>query len=339
MRYNIKSITERALEALRIPELWERLNLPGCPARSCRSPFRADRTPSFSVYAEGRRWKDHATNEGGDAIAFFAAAHEGINRKEAWKAYCILAGTLDADGQPAIPCILKTRRPEPLRVERLPDLRRMHFPTKGEMDAIARLRHIGVEGVALAAKSGCLLMGLVRSHVCWIITDGSKRVATARRLDGQLFTYDNGTTSKSHALSSKPLPVGLHGLGSPRAGHAVIFCEGEGDFLAAFHFIAVNEAHHLHPVALLGRTQGLTPEACQALGGWRIRFYPHADPDSGGVQAVERWAGMIPDADCDFFHIEGLRKDDGSPVGDLNDCTQICSEDADELRQIFPHLA
>ena len=42
--------SESAKERLTIPELWRLLNLPGNPGRSCRSPFREDRNPSFSVY-------------------------------------------------------------------------------------------------------------------------------------------------------------------------------------------------------------------------------------------------------------------------------------------------
>ena len=330
MRLNIKSITERALDVLRIPELWEHLQLPGNPARSCRSPFRPDRNPSFSVYDDGRYWKDHATHEGGDAIAFYAASHEGMTRKEAWKAFCILAGTLEPNGRPAIPRALKTRPAAPLPVERLPDLSRTHYPSASEIAAIAHSRHLSIDGIRLAAEMGCLRMGRVHGHVVWIVTDASQRVATARRLDGQLFTYENGSTSKSHALSSKSMPVGLHGLGPPRAGHAVMFCEGEGDFLAAFHFIALSGAENLHPVAMLGRTQALSPEACNALRGWRIRFYPHIDPDGGGLRAVQRWASSIPDAACDAFNFDGLTIADGTPVEDLNDCA---------LAAIFVHAA
>ena len=54
---------QAAKERLLIPDLWQWLNLPGNPGRSCRSPFREDRSPSFSIYADGRKWKDHATGD------------------------------------------------------------------------------------------------------------------------------------------------------------------------------------------------------------------------------------------------------------------------------------
>jgi hypothetical protein len=64
-----------ALERLTIPELWHCLKLAGTPKRSCRSPFRDDdRSPSFSIYDSGRRWKGHGTGETGNAADFAAKA-------------------------------------------------------------------------------------------------------------------------------------------------------------------------------------------------------------------------------------------------------------------------
>ena len=77
--------------ATSIPELWEMLNLPGKPERSCRSPFREDRSPSFSIYDDGRRWKDHATGEGGDAVDFLARALN-LSNEDACKKLIELAG-------------------------------------------------------------------------------------------------------------------------------------------------------------------------------------------------------------------------------------------------------
>ena len=65
---------DEAKQHLRIPELWRMLGLPGEAAKSCRSPFREDTNPSFSVFDDGRKFKDHATGESGDAIDFLARA-------------------------------------------------------------------------------------------------------------------------------------------------------------------------------------------------------------------------------------------------------------------------
>jgi len=70
-----------ALETLTVPDVWHRLGLEGRPGKLCRSPFREDRNPSFSVYKNGRLWKDHATDEGGDAADFCAKARN-LSKKE-----------------------------------------------------------------------------------------------------------------------------------------------------------------------------------------------------------------------------------------------------------------
>ncbi|MCX6854150.1 MAG: hypothetical protein NTV80_04505, partial [Verrucomicrobia bacterium] len=85
---NIEEIKAR----LSIPEAWRLLNLPGEPGKSCMSPFREDRHPSFSVFAEGRRFfredrhpsfsvfaegrrfRDHASGDSGTVIDFIQLA-------------------------------------------------------------------------------------------------------------------------------------------------------------------------------------------------------------------------------------------------------------------------
>ncbi len=44
------------------------------PSNSCCSPFRPDKSPSFSVYAEGQRWHDFGTGEDGNVVDFMARA-------------------------------------------------------------------------------------------------------------------------------------------------------------------------------------------------------------------------------------------------------------------------
>lgn len=61
-------------EVYRIHDAWNDLGLPGEPMESCRSPFRDDLTPSFSVFDGGRKWKDHGTEEHGDVFDFVKMA-------------------------------------------------------------------------------------------------------------------------------------------------------------------------------------------------------------------------------------------------------------------------
>ena len=81
-----------AKDRLRIPTVWG-LTLNGDPPAKdgvYRSPFREDGNPSFSIFANGTRFKDHATGESGDAITFYAMAR-GIENREAVKEFLTLA--------------------------------------------------------------------------------------------------------------------------------------------------------------------------------------------------------------------------------------------------------
>ncbi len=89
---------ENALAKLTIPDLAAQL-FPGWRfGKSCPSPFREDRHPSFSVYDNGRRWKDHATSEGGDVVDFLAKAH-GITNADACRELIAMAGTRTASSR------------------------------------------------------------------------------------------------------------------------------------------------------------------------------------------------------------------------------------------------
>jgi len=57
-----------------IEDAWYDLGLPGHPAKSCKSPFRPEKHASFSVFDNGRRFKDFTTGEGGDIIDFVTKA-------------------------------------------------------------------------------------------------------------------------------------------------------------------------------------------------------------------------------------------------------------------------
>src|SRR4029077_6863711 len=88
----VSSPLKAALEKLTIYDVWQMLGLPGRPKPSCKSPFRDERNASFSIYAQGRRWKDHTTGEGGDAADFCAKARN-LSREEGARLLIDLAGT------------------------------------------------------------------------------------------------------------------------------------------------------------------------------------------------------------------------------------------------------
>jgi hypothetical protein len=92
--FEMKHDLHEAIRRLPIPVLWERLGLPGQVSGNCtvRSPLRDDdRHPSFSIFADGRRFKDHGTGESGDSFDFYQRITQ-TDARTAWRAFKALAG-------------------------------------------------------------------------------------------------------------------------------------------------------------------------------------------------------------------------------------------------------
>ena len=81
--------------------------------------------------------------------------------------------------------------------------------------------------------------------------------------------------------------------------------------------------------------RGLDPNALLLLNGKRVRIVAHCD--AAGRRAAELWAEGIAQAGCevDGFSLEGLRKQDGTLLGDLNDATEILPADAAQLEGLW----
>ena len=103
----------QAKARLPITEAWRLLNLPGKPqVGKNHSPFRKDSNPSFSIYAEGMRWKDFGTGESGSVVDFVAKA-QGIATKEACQVVIRLAGTEPTHSVSTVPPMVRPPDPEP----------------------------------------------------------------------------------------------------------------------------------------------------------------------------------------------------------------------------------
>lgn len=291
MNVTITMTIEEAKERVRIHDLWPELGYEGKPGKTCRSPFREDRHPSFSVYDDGRKWKDHATDEGGDVIDFYAKA-KGITNDEACREILKRAGGYQ----------------EPVRHERPKQApARLELPPAIPWDraiaqAVADSRGLSITSVEFAALwLGILMFGTVKAHLSWILFDRSRRCAEARRVDGEFFPEDGKNPErKVHTLygSDKSCPIGLfppafEGPWLKQHVHKILLVEGGPDLLAACQIIAAQDVNIL-PVAMLGA--GLTI-AAGALPYFKERqTVVVAQPGQVGRAAGERWRQQIKGA-------------------------------------------
>ena len=216
--------------------------------------------------------------------------------------------------------------------------------TEADWRELAALRRVSVESVCAATHLGTLLFGSVCGSRCWILTDARRLIAEARRMDGRLFPAIGSLNErKAHTIkgSVKNWPVGLVLSNySPEPDAPYLVTEGGPDYLTALDLAFADKPDRLrwHPIAFLGAgtASEIHAEALPMLRGRRARFYPHAD-DAGG-NAAGRWAAQFAalGANVDAFSFAGLRKADGSPVKDLNDCTRIHPDDAAEMKGLLP---
>lgn len=331
--HDIPALKERLL----IPEVWQKLGLAGQPAATCRSPFREDKNPSFSISKDGKRWKDYGTGQGGDVIDFIAMARQ-ISTGEALKVFLDLAGVpRQAPGRTPQAGSHRSgtfQVPHPAQTQTHPTSaqsdasRRTSFKekvtallppqaqpqseglcvplqngTEADWRLVAESRHIVLEAVSLALALRTLTFGIVQGFRCWLIVDAEERCVEARRLDGRPFT-SCGTLGrrKAHTLrgSRKNWPLGAAVLRRIPQFRTLLLVEGGPDYLAALHFAHELERWDVLPVAMLGRGTGaqIDPGALELMRGRRVRIYPHNDADGGGVKSARQWAAQLDGVGC-----------------------------------------
>jgi hypothetical protein len=316
-----------AKQRLNIFDLWQRLDLPGSPKTSCKSPFREDNRDSFSVSPDGLLFNDFATGEAGHAVHFLQLA-TGLS----WKAACLKFIEM-AGGQPHV-STLPTRSPARAPEARpRPNLPKMDRGTPSELQTLATLRSVSLTACKMADYSGLLRFATIKGHRAWIITDPEAVSAQARRLDGRNWEHIGGAKSFTLPGSWGSWPIGAR-VGSEYPTLAL--CEGGPDLLAALHFIDQGQdLVSVFPVAMLGARQRIPEDALKIFKGKRVLIFPHED--EAGQAGADGWGRQLEAAGAavEIFSLTGLRKADGSAVKDLNDCTQIHPDDAAELKGMF----
>lgn len=329
-----RGLIERVKDCFTIEDAWHALGLEGTPAKSCRCPWRDDRRASFSVWADGRRWHDHASGAGGDVIDFVKEAAD-LPTADAVR-WCAeraglataVTGSVTARPRPPAP-----RRPQPeRRPEPWPTLRP---GTPEERAALATLRGFTVDGVELAERRGLLHFGTYdgaapwRQHwrglPFWAVAHPA-RLAELRRLDGGRWPEKDGTPShrKAHTVGNgKDFPIGII---EAAPFPVVALCEGAPDLIAAHDLaIQMGNADRVAVCAVLGAgVHRLAAECLPCFQAKHVRIFPHCD--ESGMKAARHWATQIKEAGAvvvDAFDLSGFTTKAGTTGKDLADLLNI----------------
>lgn len=313
-----------AKERLSIPEVGAMMFPDWKPGKSCKSPFRDDRSASFSVYDGGRKWKDFGTGEGGDVADFLAAA-SGSSPEDGARRLIQMAGVLPPERTKSPRKSVRSHETEESERER----KRATWPvfdciSDSEIESIAALRGLSPEGVRFAAWDGILHCADSREGRAWIITDRTRRNAQARRVDGKPWERI-GAKAWTLPGAAASWPIGLPVLHP--AFSCVALCEGGPDLLAAYDMARrLGLQDVVAPVAMLGASNRIPDEALRHLAGKRVRIFVH--DDEAGEKAVARWGQQLIESgiEADGYLFEGLMQADGKPVKDLNDFMRMTPE-------------
>lgn len=278
----------------------------------------------------------------------------------------------------------------------LPPLRRL---SEGTMAELAERRGVSVEAVRAASDAGMvwggefgigrywggsgsrllwgnkmreeeergrLAVGPVR---CWIACEGAchntepggaatRAGAAVRRLDGEPWRRQDGGEFKSWSVGTKKCPLGVWSMGERPF---VMLVEGEGDLLAAYHFLTKHPegadlARRHHPgntavVCVLGASSSVPEPVWPLFEGKRVRMFPDFDEEKGGKrsgwEAARKWQESLTKAgaEVDTFwlgsddeSVKPLQRADGAVVKDLGDAARGDAECLEVMEECFGSL-
>jgi len=300
----------QAKERLTIMEAWRLCNLPGQPViGKNRSPFRKDSNPSFSIFAEGKRWKDFGTGESGSVVDFVAKAH-GIGTREACQTVIRLAGLEPTSSVSTVPPAVRPPDPEPpawstVEAEWLEAV--AWIAGNQEMrERLAKWRGWPVHWVDSLVEAGHLGFPEYQGKrqpaflVLKPVADGGEKVGWHQRIK----TPDNGKEWRFNPKRIKAYPFWLGCLRSPR----LIITEGQWDAITLAGSAGWLDRHEAWPEDLAvigirgstghkafletvaGTLKETRPEilvlrdADEAGDAWRIRFAPELKELAGSVR-------------------------------------------------------
>ena len=340
---NLGARISAAKTAVSIADAWARLGLPDPPPegnRLVRSPIREEKTPSFSIFQDGRRWKDHAGDAGGDLIDFVELI-TGTDRPAAIQTVLQWAGDvapLSGHGSASPPpppqlipspgkkeATFNADRHARLQAKRRTMWPTFNYPSQADIQRIADIRKLDTSAVEAIALAGLLWTARDEDgHDVFVLTENT--FAQYRRLDGEPF---HGKYKVWNPKGSETGFIGRCLLGSDP--QAVLLTEGVVGLLESTALIGIAEngwAWTTLVATSSGSRFATAPDLLAALAGRVVCVVP--DEGINGAKAAASWRADLraAGASVDLFHLpDGHR--------DLGTIAQNPADYAELIHQLF----
>lgn len=289
--HSAQDLFAEAREKFKIADAWHLLGFDGEPKASCKSPFREDRHPSFSIHSDGTAWTDHANGDGGDVIEFIRHGIGGDHKDvREW-----LRQRIGTDS----PSIKAAKAPHAAKSIEWPA--ELVEGTAATWEAFAKHRGFTFPAVHAMVHAGILRFAkLPDGSKCFVITDESQHAAEIRRMNGKAFGESKAFPLRGVDKSWLP---GVQLLHEAPKTTAVLITEGATDMLAAIDLYSRYRRNYAgvvswQPIGLLGAgCRKLHPEAVTLIRGRRVRLVP--DADAAGDAMADHWTGLLRKIGCE----------------------------------------
>ena len=312
------------LSRLTVYDIAKHLGIPLIHKNPQRSPFRQDRHPSFSVFNNGKKWKDHATGESGGIVDFYRMARP-VSRDQAFREIINIFGTQ-----------CHSRRASKSRQRAIGQIQVgkgcINIPEFswdiGKAKILSAQRGYNIDALKFAYDCGCFGFCDYYRQNAWMITDNAALAAQVRRLDGKPWNAGNKAITIKGSNAIYPI-----GIAAARSHNYVCMTEGSTDFLACFHFAYVNDLEKMiAPISMLGANQHIGNEFLPLFNGKDVLIIP--DHDKAGHKALRKWGDAISGYARTVSYFDfGKCQDTGLPhAKDLCEFMQINADQWESIR-------
>ena len=298
--------------------------------KSYLSPFREEFNASFSIYDNGKKFKDFARDEvKGDVFTFYQM-YAGCDFLQAVNDLEEIAHLEYAEG--ATGAKVQTYNAQPVERKQSQPIELPPIEWNAlNAETLANTRGLSIDALRIAYDRGLLGFSIYKGYPCWIFTDTSKRCAQARRVNGELLWGQKAITIPGSTAS---YPIGLS---ESTAYENIVLCEGGADALAAIDIaLKHGDENRFAPVAMMGATHSIGAEFLPAFADKKILIVP--DNDTAGKAALEKWGNALSEVAniVQYLDLSEYKRPDGRDVKDLSELANMSAESRSDYEGVYP---